>query len=572
MTDPAAGGTGLGIAGYEHAVPIGEGGFATVFRARQPAFNRLVAVKILSKVTVDETTVRRFERERAAIGSLSGHPNIVTVYESGLTATGVPYLAMEYLPNGTLSDLLSRKGPLSWEQVAHIGVRVAGAVESAHRNGVLHRDLKPENVLLSGFGEPQLSDFGIARVLTGPVTRTVGEQAFSVAHAAPEVLNGEPCSSRSDVYSLASTLFTLLWGRPPFLRDDELLLPLLVRITNEPPPDLRPSGVPGPMCAVLERALSKRPADRHRSALELAEDLRQVQATAGLPLTVPLVTGQIDGEMSTAGRPGPAAPTIASTGAPSGPKRRRRLLVVPAAGVAVTVVVLGSMRMEPDAAPPSATVTTQAVAPSTAAPPTTTVAAVDFPTGTDPLRSGRYVASTFTAPFSFSLPDGWVSRTPASPDFLELVRTNGAGNGILTLMRVARVFDRRGAPSTEDQARNTLVDTPADLAAWLGGHPRLAVGPASPVTMGTLAGTAVEARPLAPYLYPDCLGDRPGQPCVLLFLTVDGLPVFVSEGYAARFFFLRTGSDTLVAVIEATAGELAAFAAEADRVLSTLGR
>src|SRR5436305_4526293 len=142
----------LGIDGYEDAAVIGRGGFAVVYRARQRAFHRTVAVKVLSGATVDDATLRRFDRERAAIGTLSGHPNIVTVYDSGLTANGVPYLAMEHLARGSLADELHRTGPLDWRQVLPWGIKLTGALESAHRLGVLHRDIKPENVLLSNFG------------------------------------------------------------------------------------------------------------------------------------------------------------------------------------------------------------------------------------------------------------------------------------------------------------------------------------------------------------------------------------------------------------------------------------
>ncbi|MDQ4133957.1 MAG: serine/threonine protein kinase, partial [Actinomycetota bacterium] len=263
-----------------------------MYRARQPALNRLVAVKVLSKIAPDERARRRFDQERATVGALSGHPNIVTVYESGLTDDGVPYLAMEHVAGGSLGDRLAREGPLGWEEAVHIGIRLAGALESAHRAGILHRDVKPENVLLSDFGEPQLSDFGIARVVAGPDTRTA-DRHFSVAHAAPEVLNGEAFSAQSDVYALGSTLFALLWGRAPFVNDDDdLLLTVVMRITRQSPPDLRDQGVPEPVCQALERALAKRPHDRQESALALAHQLQEAQVAAGRPRTTPLVIAE----------------------------------------------------------------------------------------------------------------------------------------------------------------------------------------------------------------------------------------------------------------------------------------
>src|SRR5205807_6212098 len=141
-----------------------------------------------------------------------GHPNIVTVYDSGFTKSGVPYLAMEYLARGSLFDQVKSAGPQRWEEVLGLGVRLAGALETAHRQGVLHRDIKPENVLMSNFGEPKLADFGIAHVVGGPES---GSVQLSVLHAPPEVVEGKAATEASDVYALASTLFTLAWGRPP---------------------------------------------------------------------------------------------------------------------------------------------------------------------------------------------------------------------------------------------------------------------------------------------------------------------------------------------------------------------
>ena len=228
----------LGIEGYEDAAVVGRGGYAVVYRARQRSFNRTVAVKVLSVVDLDEAAKRRFDRERAAIGALSGHPNIVTVYDSGFTGAGVPYLAMEYLARGSLADQLSQSGPRRWQDVLALGVRLAGALETAHRMGVLHRDIKPENVLMSNFGEPKLADFGIAHVVGGPETRS-GSIELSVLHAPPEVVDGKTASNASDVYGLASTLFTLVHGRPPFFHeDDESLIPLLLRIATAPLPEL----------------------------------------------------------------------------------------------------------------------------------------------------------------------------------------------------------------------------------------------------------------------------------------------------------------------------------------------
>ncbi|MDP8993094.1 MAG: serine/threonine protein kinase, partial [Actinomycetota bacterium] len=270
-------GFSLGIPGYQDPVLLGQGGFGSVYTARQVAFERTVAIKVLSAPGLDADLRRRFQRECQALGKLSGHPNIVTVYDSGFTDMGRAYIAMSYNAGGSLAARTKSQGPMAWEEAVEIGVKLAGALETAHRAGILHRDIKPENVLVSAYGEPQLADFGSAAIHEGTGLPSAVITA-TLPHAAPEVLGDRPASRATDVYSLASTIFTLMAGRPAFApKPDEDIHAVLARIVSDPLPDLRPRGVPDGVCRVLERAMAKQPTARHSSAVDFGSALQGAQ-------------------------------------------------------------------------------------------------------------------------------------------------------------------------------------------------------------------------------------------------------------------------------------------------------
>jgi ATP/maltotriose-dependent transcriptional regulator MalT len=255
----------LAAVGLAEPQEIGRGGFGVVYRCAQRSLDRTVAVKVLT-ADLDAENLERFMREQRAMGRLSGHPNIVNVLEVGATPSGRPFIVLQYAPHGSLDALIRKRGPLDWGGALRLGVKVAGALETAHRGGILHRDVKPANILLTEYGEPQLTDFGIARIAGGFETRA-GLIAGTPAFTAPEVLSGAPPSVASDLYGLGATLFCALTGHAAFERQSgESVIAQFLRMSSEPVPDLRKVDIPDALSRAVERAMARDPAERPTSA------------------------------------------------------------------------------------------------------------------------------------------------------------------------------------------------------------------------------------------------------------------------------------------------------------------
>lgn len=282
----------LEIPGLENPEVIGQGGFGTVFKVEEPEFGRSVAVKVIEERLDGENVRKAFLRECQAMGKLSGHPHIVTVLRGGTTETGRAYIVMDLMSEGSLGDRISREGPMPWPEVLETGVMVAGALETAHRAGILHLDMKPANLLVSKYGEPKLADFGISR-LAGVTETTDGRVKASLAFAAPERLLDGTATTASDLYGLGATMFTLLTGRPAFTSESgDDLLATVARVVRDPVPDLRPRGVPDVVARVVERLMAKSPAERYASAADAAVDLQAAQRTTGRPVTRAVIEGE----------------------------------------------------------------------------------------------------------------------------------------------------------------------------------------------------------------------------------------------------------------------------------------
>ena len=277
-------GAELVAAGFADPVLIGQGGYGAVYRCTQSALERDVAVKVLTD-HLDEENLERFVREQRAMGRLSGHPNIVNILEVGATPDGFPFIVMQYHPHASLDGRIRKHGPLDWQDVLRLGVRVAGALETAHRAGTLHRDIKPGNILLTEYGEPQLTDFGIARISGGFETgadMVTGSPAFT----APELLAGVAPSVSSDVYGLGATMFCAMTGHAAFeRRSGEQVVAHFLRVASEPIPDLTAAGFPAELSQVIEHAMAREPEDRPASVAAFGEELREVQRALGVPVS-----------------------------------------------------------------------------------------------------------------------------------------------------------------------------------------------------------------------------------------------------------------------------------------------
>lgn len=271
----------LAAAGFEDAVEVGRGGGGVVFRCYQKSLARSVAIKVLAS-NLDEDDRERFMREGYAMGGLSGHPNIVNILQVGVTESNRPFIVMPYHAAGSLAERVHREGRIAWPEALRIGVKLCGALETAHRTNTLHRDIKPANVLVNDYGEPQLSDFGTARIAGGYKTVT-GFFTGTLSYTAPEVLEGKPPTAAADVYSLGATIYALIAGTAPHERKTgEELVAHYLRITSQPVPNLRPAGIPADVCGAIEKAMSLDPSDRYGTAADFGHDLQLIQRHNGL--------------------------------------------------------------------------------------------------------------------------------------------------------------------------------------------------------------------------------------------------------------------------------------------------
>ncbi|MCP4957831.1 MAG: protein kinase [Actinomycetia bacterium] len=269
----------LGIDGLSDYQEIGRGGFATVYSAVQIAFNRKVAVKVLD--ALDDAGLRRFNREQLSMGTVHQHPNIVTPFTAGYTQPeGKPYLIMEYLSGGSLQQRLEETGPIGPHEAIELILPVAEALRHSHDSGIIHKDVKPGNILISDTGVVKLTDFGIAALQEATATAAV---AFSLAYSPPETFGtaddagpDDPRDERSDLYSLAATLYMLIVGGDPFGHPtNNSPAGYMARIVTQPVPLIdHPE-----LDTFLAIAMAKDPGDRYPTATDFIDAIQPIAQT-----------------------------------------------------------------------------------------------------------------------------------------------------------------------------------------------------------------------------------------------------------------------------------------------------
>ena len=290
--------------GYDYVKLLGNGGFSDVFLYDQKLPKRKVAVKVLLLDEITPASRASFVAEANLMAQLSAHPYIVTIYHADVALDGRPYFVMEYCSGPSLGDRYKRE-TFGIADTLRIGVRLSSAIATAHAAGILHRDIKPANVLTNDYGWPALTDFGISSAVDAELpihttTGAIGEQTggttesqsvgMSVPWSPPEMFEDDPQPDvRSDVFSLAATIHTLLAGRTPFEIPGRSngTLDLIGRIERGSITPIGRDDVPRSLIAVLQKGMASKRVDRFATAIDFARALQRVELELGYsPTTI----------------------------------------------------------------------------------------------------------------------------------------------------------------------------------------------------------------------------------------------------------------------------------------------
>ena len=258
---------------YELIEPIGNGGMAKVFKAKDQILNRYVAVKILrDEFTTDQEFIKRFEAEAQSAASIT-HPNIVSVYDVG-NEGNLYYIVMELIQGKTLKEIIIEEGSaLPWKWSINIAIQIASALEVAHKNKIVHRDIKPHNIIITEDGIAKVTDFGIAKAVSNSTITAFGTTIGSVHYFSPEHARGGFTDSKSDLYSLGVVMYEMLTGRVPFDADTPVSV-ALKHMQEEPTPPIELNEkIPTAVNEIILKAMRKDTNLRYQSATEMLRDL-----------------------------------------------------------------------------------------------------------------------------------------------------------------------------------------------------------------------------------------------------------------------------------------------------------
>ena len=259
---------------YEILEKIGNGGMATVYKARCHVLNRNVAVKVLKEeFTTDAEFVKRFNIEAQSAASLS-HPNIVSIYDVG-NEGDIYYIVMELVQGKTLKEIITDEGILPWKWTVNIAIQIASALEVAHRHNIVHRDIKPHNIIITEDGTAKVTDFGIAKAVSNSTITSFGATIGSVHYFSPEQARGGYTDAKSDLYSLGVVMYEMLTGKVPFDADTPVSVALkhMQEVPVEPK-TLNPT-IPDSVNKIIIKAMQKEPSLRYISATEMLTDLKE---------------------------------------------------------------------------------------------------------------------------------------------------------------------------------------------------------------------------------------------------------------------------------------------------------
>ena len=257
---------------YEVLEKIGNGGMATVYKAKCHILNRYVAIKILKdEFTTDSEFIKKFNTEAQSAASLN-HPNIVSIFDV-CNENNLYYIVMELIQGKTLKEIIVEDGKLSWKWSVNIAIQIASALETAHKNSIIHRDIKPHNIIITEDGIAKVTDFGIAKAVSNSTITAFGTTIGSVHYFSPEHARGGFTDAKSDLYSLGIVMYEMLTGRVPFDADTPVSV-ALKQVQEEPVDPMRYNdSIPVSVNRIILKAMQKDPNLRYQNSTEMLRDL-----------------------------------------------------------------------------------------------------------------------------------------------------------------------------------------------------------------------------------------------------------------------------------------------------------